>query len=110
MDLAREWTAFSGALVLLMGVSLAAAAKRSASDALSWQRQWRDAVGAPHPSRGEEEPKRRRLTAAYRLGGVFFAAAGLALLAAAPTSRGSFGGHGGLREARIGGLFFLVCG
>lgn len=110
MDLAREWTAFSGALFSLMGVSLAAAARRSAEDALSWQRQWRDAVGAPHPAREEEEPKRRRLTLAYRCGGLFFAAAGLGLLVAAPSSRAAFGVHGGPRETLIGGVFFTVCG
>lgn len=109
MNPAREWAAFAGALFALMGVSLAAAARRSAEDALSWERQWRVAVGAPEPA-GDEEPRRRRLTLWYRLGGVFFAAAGLGLLIAAATGRAPFAGRGAGRDALFGGVFFTACG
>ncbi|MBI2386838.1 MAG: hypothetical protein HYV14_12645 [Elusimicrobia bacterium] len=109
IDLAREWTAFAGALFSLMGVSLAAGARRSAEDALSWERQWRAAVGAPEPVR-DEEPRRRRLVLAYRAGGVFFAGAGLVLLVLAATGRAPFAGRGAGREALFGGIFFTVCG
>lgn len=109
MDLAREWAAFSGALFSLMGVSLAAAARRSAEDALSWERQWRVAVGSPEPA-GDEEPRRRRLVLAYRAGGMFFAAAGLVLLVLAATGRAPFAGRGAGRDALFGGVFFTLCG
>lgn len=109
MDLAREWAAFSGALFSLMGVSLAAAARRSAEDALSWERQWRVAVGSTEPA-GDEEPRRRRLVLAYRAGGMFFAGAGLVLLVLAATGRAPFAGRGAGREALFGGVFFTVCG
>lgn len=108
MNLAREWTAFSGALFTLMGVSLAAAARKNAEDALSWQRQWRHAVGADEPA-GGDEGKKRRLVLAYRFGGLFFAGVGLGLLWCAATgSEFAVRARGG--DALIGGLFFTVCG
>jgi hypothetical protein len=109
MIVAREWTAFAGALFTLIGISLAAAARRSAEDALSWERQWRTAVGAPEPGR-DDEPRRRRLILAYRFGGLFFAVAGLGLLFAAVTGRAPFVAREGGREALIGGIFFTACG
>ncbi len=109
MDLSREWAAFAGALFALMGTSLAAAARRSAEDALSWERQWRVAVGSAEPA-GDEEPRRRRLVLAYRAGGIFFAGAGLVLLVLAATGRAPFVARGAGREALFGGLFFTVCG
>jgi len=109
MNLAREWTAVAGALFALMGVSLAAAARRSAEDALSWERQWRAAVGAPEPVR-DEAPRRRRLVLAYRAGGVFFAGAGLVLLVLAATGRAPFAERGAGRDALFGGIFFTACG
>lgn len=109
MSAAREWTAFAGALFSLMGLSLAAAARRSADDALNWERQWRVAVGAPEPVR-DEEPRRRRLVLAYRAGGAIFAAAGLVLLYLAATGRAPFAGRGSGRDALLGGIFFTACG
>ena len=109
MSVAREWATFSGALFLLMGVSLAAAARRSAEDALSWERQWRVAVGSSEPA-GDEEPRRRLLVLAYRAGGAVFAAAGLVLLVLAATGRAPFAGRGAGRDALFGGVFFTACG
>lgn len=109
MDLAREWAAFAGALFALMGTSLASAARRSAEDALSWERQWRVAVGSTEPA-GDEEPRRRRLVLAYRAGGSVFAAAGLVLLVLAATGRAPFAGRGAGRDALFGGIFFTLCG
>jgi hypothetical protein len=107
MNLAREWTAFSGALFALMGTSLAAAARKNAGDALSWERQWRRAVGADEPADGDAD-KLGRLVLAYRFGGLFFAGVGLGLLWCA--ARGaSFAARGG-PDARLGGLFFTACG
>ncbi len=109
MNLAREWTVFAGALFALMGVSLASAARRNAEDALSWERQWRTAVGAPEPAR-DEEPRRRRLVRAYRLGGILFAAAGLVLLFFAATGRAPIAVREPGRESLFGGIFFTACG
>ena len=109
MNVAREWATFVGVLFTLMGISLASAARRSAADALSWERQWRVAVGAAEPVRGEE-PLRRRLMLAYRAGGLFFAGAGVFLLACVATGRATFAVREGGREALIGGIFFTACG
>ena len=108
MNVSREWAAFAGAQFALMGVSLAAAARSSAEDALSWERQWRTAVGAPEPVH-DEAPHRRRLVLAYRAGGIVFAGIGLALLLAAATGRAPFASRAGGREVLIGGIFFTAC-
>jgi len=100
---------FVGILFTLMGISLAAAARRSAADALSWERQWRTAVGAAEPVR-DEEPRRRRLMLAYRVGGFIFAGAGVLLLLLVATGRAAFAVRGGGREALIGGVLFTACG
>ncbi|MDD5304647.1 MAG: hypothetical protein PHS14_16250 [Elusimicrobia bacterium] len=109
MNVAREWAAFAGAQFALMGISLAAAARRNASDALAWERQWRVAVGAPEPGR-DEEPRRRRLVLAYRFGGLFFAGVGLVLLLCAATGRAPFSAREPGREVLFGGIFFTACG
>ncbi len=108
MNLPREWTAFAGAVFALMGVSLAGAARKNAEDALSWERQWRQAVGVPEPG-GRDEPKRRRLELAYRFGGLFFAGIGLGLLWIAAQGRAISPRAGG-DDALLGGLFFTACG
>ncbi len=109
MDFAREWTLFAGALFALMGTSLAAAARRSAEDALSWERQWRQAAGVPEPR--ETDPGRRRgLVLAYRFGGLFFAGIGLGLLWAAAAGREPFPVREGGRSAAAGGAFLLLAG
>lgn len=109
MDIGREWAAFAGAQFTLMGISLAAAARGKAEDALSWERQWRAAVGAAEPAR-EEAPRLRRLTIVYRLGGAFFAAFGAVLLFSVATGRGPYVAREAGPEALIGGIFFTLCG
>lgn len=108
MNLSREWTAFAGVLFSLMGVSLAAAARKNADDALAWERQWRVAVGAPETVR-DEEPRRRTFTLYYRLGGLFFCGIGLGLLYFAATGRAPAAPSSG-REALSSGAFFIACG
>ena len=105
----REWTAFAGSLFLLMGVALAAAARRNAEDALSWDRQWRAAVADSGGVR-DEEKWRRRLVLAYRGGGAFFAAAGLALLGAAAMDIAPIAARASGRGSLLAGLFFSACG
>lgn len=78
MEFAREWTAFGGASLALMGAALAAGARRNASDIRSWRRQWREAVGAaPAP-----EPGADRLVGTYRAVGGIVALVGGVLAAA----------------------------
>ncbi len=108
MDISGEWTAFAGALFSLMGVSLAAAARKNADDALAWERQWRVAVGAPEIVR-DDEPRRRRFTLGYRFGGLFFGGIGLVLLYLAATGRAPAAPSSG-REALFSGVFFTACG
>lgn len=108
MTPAREWAAFAGGQFALMGTALAAAARSKAEDALSWERQWRAAVGAPEPV-ADEAPRRRRLVLAYRLGGAFFAAFGAVLLVSAATGAGPFVARETGREALFGGIFFTAC-
>ncbi|UPT74634.1 MAG: hypothetical protein M0D55_02580 [Elusimicrobiota bacterium] len=111
MSLAREWTAFAGGVFALMGTSLAAAARRNAEDALSWERQWREAVGAPPPAPAPDDAARRRgLVLAYRFGGLFFAGIGLGLLWTAASGRAPFAERGGGPDALIGGIFFTAAG
>lgn len=109
MNLAREWTAFAGALFALMGASLVGGARRSAEDALSWERQWRAAVGVPDPVR-DDEPRRRRIELFYRLGGLFFVGIGIGLFISTATGRGPFMVQGGGRDAVYAGAFFTVSG
>lgn len=109
MNLAREWSAFAGAVFSLMGVSLVAGARRSAEDALTWERQWRSAVGADEPVDGEE-PRRRVIERLYRFGGLFFTGVGIGLFIAAATGRGAVFARGGGRDALFSGAFFVVCG
>lgn len=109
MNLAREWSAFAGVLFSLMGVSLAAAARRNAEDALSWERQWREAVGASEPVH-DEKPRRQRLELVYHMGGLFFIGIGIGLAYTAATGRAPFAVRGGGREVLLGGIFFTVCG
>src|SRR3569832_1410231 len=70
VDFPREWTAFGGASLALMGAALSAGALRHAADNLAWRREWRRAVGAPGPGR---EGGRGRVHG-LRLGGAAAAA------------------------------------
>lgn len=85
MSLAREWTAFAGAVFALMGGALAGGARRKADELLAWERERRSAVGAPEPA--ADPARRERLARAYRAGGLVFAAAGAVLLVCAATGR-----------------------
>ena len=109
MGIAREWTAFAGVLFSLMGVSLSAASRRNAEDALSWERQWRAAVGVPEPVRGEK-PQRQWLELVYHMGGLFFIGIGIGLLYSAATGRAPFAVRSGARETLVGGIIFTACG
>lgn len=109
MELAREWAAFAGSLFALMGAALAFDARSKADDALSWERQWRAAVGAAALP-GDDAPRRRKLTLAYRAGGALFLALGAALLVSAATGRGPFVAREVGREPLLGGVFFTACG
>jgi hypothetical protein len=108
MGLAREWTAFAGAVFALMGVALAAAARRHAGDALAWDRQWRDAAGAPRDPR-DDKNRLAGLERGYRIGGLAFASAGAALLLAAASGI-AFDVASADRAALPGGIFFTACG
>lgn len=83
MDAGRLWNAFGGASFALMGLSLAAGARRHARDNLQWQKQWRQATG--RDASGEEGDA--GLVLGYRLGGAAMAALGAWLALAAPPSR-----------------------
>ncbi|MDE2510407.1 MAG: hypothetical protein KGL74_04740, partial [Elusimicrobia bacterium] len=61
-EFAREWTAFGGASLALMGAALAFGARRYADDHLDWQRQWSRAAGRPEPPPADPGP----LARAYR--------------------------------------------
>lgn len=107
MSPARDWTIFVGALFSLMGVSLFAGARRSAEDALAWQKEWRHAVGVPEPT-DDQTPRRRFLENSYRFGGLFFAGVGLGLLWAGATVRAAFSsGIGGRDGLTLGAVFLL---
>lgn len=109
MSLAREWTAFAGAVFALMGTQLAAAARRNAEDALSWERQWRETVGAPETAE-DASARRSGLVLAYRFGGLFFAGVGGGLLWAALTGHAPFAERGAGSDALFGGIFFTAAG
>lgn len=108
MSHAREWIAFAGALFSLMGLSLSAAARRNAEDALAWQREWRHAMGIPEP-REDDGPRRRRIELAYRLAGLFFIGVGLGLFWSAGTGTFLALGGGG-RDALVGGTLIAMGG
>jgi hypothetical protein len=106
---AGEWSVFAGSLFLLMGISLAAAARRSAEDALSWTRQWRAAVGDCGGER-DEAPRRKALVLVYRFGGIFFASIGVGLLISAAIGAAPFGARERGGGSLLAGLFFTACG
>ncbi|MFI5347755.1 MAG: hypothetical protein ACHQ51_15385 [Elusimicrobiota bacterium] len=104
-EFAREWTAFGGISLALMGAALSAGARGYADDFLSWQRQWSSAVGAPEPaSRGNDA-----LIRVYRLLGVGGIVIGAALAAAAASGRAP-ASRVGASDARIMGICLTVLG
>jgi hypothetical protein len=106
MDFPREWTAFGGASLALMGAAIAAGARRHAEDNLAWQREWRRAVGAPDSGAGDA----RNLVLGYRAGGALGFLAGLGFLAAAAMGRSLTSSHFALGDARALGACFALLG
>lgn len=112
--LAREWAGVAGASFALMGAAMAGSARRHAEDALIWQRQWRQATGAPHAA-ADDAREARRLALMYRAAGAAFALGGGALLGAAALAPESLAawqrppdiGRGG---ALAGGLLLSAAG
>lgn len=106
MDFPREWTAFGGVSLALMGAAIGAGARRHAEDILAWQREWSRAVGAPDaaPSDGA------RLVLAFRAGGAFGVVLGLGFAAAAAAGRALASARFGPRNAGLLGACFVVLG
>jgi hypothetical protein len=106
VNLAREWTVFGGASLVLMGIALCAGARRHAEDAAAWQRQWRQAVGAPDSGADESGS----LVAVYRVGGALVALAGAALLGGTAAGRALSSTRFGPGDARALGACFAALG
>jgi hypothetical protein len=104
-DLAREWTAFGGASLALMGAALAFGARGYARDHHAWERERSRAVGAPEPDAAASTPRARR----YRAAGFIVGLAGLAFAAAAAAGRG-LTTRTGPADARIGGACLALLG
>lgn len=106
MDFPREWTAFGGASLALMGAALSAGARRHAADNLAWRREWRRATGAPETGAADG----RRLVLALRAGGALAAAAGLGVVAAAAAGRELSRYRPPSSEVRLLGALFAAIG
>jgi hypothetical protein len=106
VDFPREWTAFGGASLALMGAALAAGARRHAEDNLAWRREWSRAVGAPDAGPGDA----RRLILGFRAGGALGILVGLGFVAAAAAGRPLTSSHFGPRDARVLGASFMLLG
>lgn len=78
MNLDQSWTAFGGASLALMGVSLVAGARRMAVDNLAWRREWGRATGR------EQDPNQdgRALAFVYWGAGALISGAGFGILSA----------------------------
>jgi hypothetical protein len=106
VNLAREWTAFGGASLALMGTALCAGARRHVEDALAWQRQRRQAVGAP----GEDSDGSPGLLLVYRAGGALVILLGAGLVAGAAAGRALSSTRFGPGDARALGACFTTLG
>ena len=106
MNFAREWTAFGGASLALMGTAIGAGARRHAEDNLAWRREWGRAVGAPDAGPGDAG----RLVLALRIGGVMGVLAGLGFVSAAAAGRPLTSSHFGPGDARVLGACFTLLG
>jgi len=98
-DLSREWTAFGGASLALMGAALAAGARGYARDNIAWQRERSRLVGAPEPAADGADG----LIRLYRGIGGAAAALGLAFVLAAAAGR-ALAPRTGPADARIAGV------
>jgi hypothetical protein len=96
-ELAREWTAFGGASLALMGQALLAGARSLAKEHADWQEEWSRAVGrTPLARAGNEDFLARVYAAAGAMGlllGVLIlaAAAGGRTLSAGPANARALG-------------------
>jgi hypothetical protein len=106
VDFSREWTAFGGASLALMGAALGAGARRHAEDNLAWRREWSRAVGAPDAGPDEVRP----LVVLFRAGGAIGVLAGLGFVAAAAAGRPLSSSHFGPGDARVLGASFALLG
>jgi hypothetical protein len=106
VDFPREWTAFGGASLALMGATIAAGARRHAEDILAWPREWSRAVGAPDAGPGDA----RRLVLGFRAGGALGVLLGLGFIAAAAGGRPLTSSHFGPADARMLGASFTLLG
>lgn len=103
--LAREWTAFGGASLGLMGAALALGARGYARDHAAWQRERNQALGVPAPAPGEPE----RLTRGYRVGGVAVLCLGALVFLSATFGIGP-APRVKLEDARVSGLCLALLG
>jgi hypothetical protein len=106
LDFPREWTAFGGASLTLMGAAIGAGARRHVEDNLAWRREWRRAVGAPDAGPGET----RRLVLGFRAGGALGVLVGLGFAASAAAGRPLTSSHFGPGDARVLGACFTLLG
>ena len=106
-DFAREWTAFGGASLALMGAALAAGARGYVEDHLAWQREWSRAVGAPAPA--FDAGRKEFLAFVFRLIGAAGVLAGAGVTLAAASGR-TLGSRAALSDARILGASLIVLG
>ncbi|MFI5348367.1 MAG: hypothetical protein ACHQ2Z_02390 [Elusimicrobiota bacterium] len=106
MNFPREWTAFGGASLALMGTAIGAGARRHAEDNLAWRREWGRAAGVSDAGPRDA----RRLVLALRVGGVVGVLAGLGIVAAAAADRPLTSSHFGPGDARALGACFTLLG
>jgi hypothetical protein len=106
-DFAREWTAFGGASLALMGAALAFGARGYVDDHLAWQREWSRAVGASEPV--ADAGRKGLLLFVFRLIGVAGVLAGAGVMLAAASGR-ILASRAAPSDARIMGASLIVLG
>jgi hypothetical protein len=106
VDLPRAWTAFGGASLALMGVALAAGARRHAADNLAWRRQWNREMGVPAADLGDGS----LLILVCRAGGTLGILLGLGFIAAAASGRALSSVRFGGGDGRALGACFALLG
>ena len=104
-DLSREWTAFGGASLALMGAALAAGARGYARDNVAWHAEWRRAVGAPEAAPLDADG----LIRLYRWIGGLASSLGLAFVLAASMGR-ALAPRTGPADARVAGVSLALLG
>jgi hypothetical protein len=106
LDFPREWTAFGGASLALMGAAIAAGARRHAADNLAWRREWDRAAGVS----GSVPPESPGLVLGFRVGGSAGVVIGLGFVASAAAGRSLTSSHFGPGDARVLGASFSLLG